>query len=127
MIDSYGSIKDQINSLDKTAKEYNATIKEHIKEEAVEDDGKYVFEGSKYVATLALRDTSKMNEEKLIAYLKKNKLAKNIVKKKEYVDEKAFEEAVYSGLITQEQLTEMDSCKDVSVTEYLTVKKRKEK
>ena len=125
MIDSYGELKDRINSLDKEAKSFNATIKERIKEEVVENDGKYISNGDNYVVTLTMRDTSKMNEEKLIAYLKKHKLAKGIVKRKEYVDEKAFEEAVYNGLISEEQLLEMDSCKDVSTTEVLTVKKKK--
>lgn len=126
LVDSYGDEKAQESALKKSLAEKNEQIKQLMNEQFKEDEeGNRFYEGSKYVASLITRDTSKMNEEKLIAYLKENGLAKGIVKKKEYIDEKAFENAVYANKITEEQLVEMDSCKDYSSTQVLTIKKLK--
>lgn len=125
LIDSYGEYKAQESSIKKVIAEQNEKLKNYLRGIITEDADSISEDGVNYTATLKLRDDSKMNEEKLIEYLKKNKLAKGIVKKKEYVDEKAFEDAVYNGVITEEQLTEMDRCKDTKITEVLTVKKIK--
>lgn len=124
IVDSYASHKNRANELDKLIKSEGAEIKSIMNEAFEEDEnGKRFFSNDDYTVTLSTRDTSKMNEEKLIAYLKEHGLAKGIVKKKEYIDEKAFENAVYNHVISDEQLVEMDSCKDYSTSQVLTYKK----
>ncbi len=124
IVDSYAMHKDRANELDKLIKSESAEIKTLMNASFEEDEnGKRAFDNGDYVVTLSTRDTSKMNEEKLIAYLKEHGLAKGIVKKKEYIDEKAFEDAVYNHKISDEQLIEMDTCKEYSTTQYLTYKK----
>ena len=125
-IEKYGDAKSRESALKKELAEENEYIKNYLREIIKKDDDSVSLDGNNYTVTLKFRDDSKMNEEKLMNYLKEHKLAKGIIKKKEYIDEKAFEEAVYNGIITEEMLTEMDSCKDVKITEVLTVKKRKE-
>lgn len=124
IVDSYATHKDKASELDKIIKSESAEIKILMNADIEEDEnGKRFFSTDDYSVTLATRDTSKMNEEKLIAYLKEHGLAKGIVKNKEYVDEKAFEDAVYKGVISEEQLIEMDTCKDYSTSQVLTYKK----
>ena len=65
-----------------------------------------------------------MNEEKLIEWLKKNNLAKGIVKRREYVDDKALESAIYNHVITEEKVIEMEICKESKTVSVLTVKKK---
>lgn len=125
VIEQYGEAKARESVLKKELAEENEYIKSYLKNTAKEGAESVSLDSDNYTAILKFRDDSKMNEEKLIEYLKKHKLAKGIVKKKEYIDEKAFEEATYNGIITDEMLADMDSCKDVKITEVLTIKKKK--
>ena len=126
LVYSYATDKDVLKQYkDKTDKE-NADIKTAMKQLiTIDKDGKRFYKTEKWVVTLSEVDTSKLNEDKLITWLKQNKLGKGIIKKKEYVDSNALESAIYNGLITQEQLIEMESCKDVSTQERLTIAKNK--
>lgn len=123
LIDNYGEAKAKESALKKELAEENEAIKSYLRKLLKDGEDSVVLDGESYMVTLKFRDDSKMNEEKLIDYLKKHKLAKGIVKKKEYIDEKAFEEASYNGTITDEMLAEMDSCKEIKMTEVLTVRK----
>lgn len=125
VIEQYGEAKAKESVLKKELAEENEYIKKYLKNTAKDGDESVSLDSNNYTATLKFRDDSKLNEDRLIEYLKKHKIAKGIVKKKEYIDEKAFEEATYNGTITDEMLADMDSCKDVKITEVLTVKKRK--
>lgn len=126
LVNSYAKNKDILKQYkDQTDKE-NADIKTAMKQLiAADKDGKRSYSTDNYVATFSEIDKSVMNEDKLITWLKKNKLGKGIIKKKEYVDSNALESAIYNGLITQEQLIEMESCKDISTQERLTISKNK--
>lgn len=124
-IENYGDAKARESALKKEIAEENEYIKNYLREIIKDGDESVSLDGNNYTVTLKFRDDSKMNEEKLIEYLKKHKIAKGIVKKTEYIDQKAFEDAHYKGIITDEMLADMDSCKDVKITEVLTVKKKK--
>ena len=126
LINSYAKNKDILKQYkDQTDKE-NADIKTAMKQLiTIDKDGKRFYSTPNWVVTLAEIDTSKMNEDKLITWLKQNKLGKGIIKKKEYIDSNALESAIYNGLIAQEQLIEMESCKDNSTQERLTISKNK--
>ncbi len=126
LVDSYGKNKDILKQYkDQTDKE-NADIKKAMKQLCVANkEGKRSYNTDKFVVTLSVTDKSVMNEDKLITWLKKNKLSKGIIKKKEYVDSNELESAIYNGLITQEQLIDMESCKDVVTQDILRISKNK--
>ena len=126
LIDDYGIDKAELSKLKSKTDAQNADIKTMLKALITADEnGKRSYSGEQYTVTLSTTDKSVMNEEKLISWLKKNKLTKGIVKKKEYVDSSALESAIYNGLITQEQVVDMEVCKDVSISETLRVSKKK--
>ena len=59
--------------------------------------------------------------------MSKSKLkALGIIKTKEFVDEQAISDAIYSGKIAPEVVAEMDSCKVPSTKEVLRITKKKE-
>lgn len=125
VIETYGENKAQESQLKKRLAADNEYIKNYLRNIIKEGEDSTSLDSANYTAILKFRDDSSMNEEKLITYLKKHKLSKGIVKKKEYIDEKALEDAIYNGLITESQVLEMDSCKETKITEVLTVKKIK--
>lgn len=105
----------------------NTFLKDALRKEAQKSkDGKANSTAGGYTVTLSIEDTSTMNEEKLIEWLKQNNLAKGIVKKMEYVDSDALENAIWNGKITEEQVADMDQCKDAGTKEVLRIKKCKE-
>lgn len=131
LVDLYGQNKDQESVLKKEIAKQNLSIKELLKNGTMaQADGKYSFSGEQYTATLSIEDSSTMNEEKLIAFLKQ-KISKTklktlgLIKTKEVVDESAVEAAIYAGEITPEMVAEMDSCKDASTKEVLRISKKK--
>lgn len=126
MIDDYGSKNDELNSLKKVVEAKNKDIKGIMLDliQCDEKGNRCVMTGA-YQATLAMRDRSTINEERLIAWLKAHKLGTGIIKKKEYVDSDALENAIYNGVIPQELVADMDTCKDVNMVPTLTVKKVK--
>jgi hypothetical protein len=64
-------------------------------------------------------------EEALIEFLKKNNVASDIVKTKEYVDFDALESAIYHERISPELVKEMASCKETKTTTVLRIKQKK--
>lgn len=77
------------------------------------------------IAKLTYQKKESFIEEKLIQFLKDNKCAKNIVKKKEYVDMDALESAIYHGDISETLVKEMASCKEVKTIPTLRISKVK--
>ena len=125
LIADYGVQNDQLKVLKKSVDTANAELKILMPELLKQDeDGNYISESGDYTATLQIQDRSTMNEEKLIEWLKKNNLAKGIVKRREYVDSKALEDAIYNHVITEEQVVEMEICKDPKTVPVLTIKKK---
>ena len=77
LIDDFGSQNDKLKALKKTCEDQNTKIKEVMNELVKPDeDGTRKMEGDGYIAVLSVRDKSVMNEEKLIAWLKKKGLSK---------------------------------------------------
>lgn len=131
LVDLYGEKKDEESVLKKETGRQNLIIKDLLKKEVKLKDGKYTFSGEKYTVTLSIEDSSTMDEEKLVEFIK-SKLSKSkikalgIIKTKEFVDEQALEAAIYSGKIVPEVVTEMDSCKVTFTKEVLRISKNKE-
>ena len=131
LIDSYGQKKDEESLIKKETGRQNIEIKELLKKEIQEDiSGKYVCATDKYVVTLSIEDSSTMNEERLIVFLKK-KISKTklkelgIIKTKEYVDESAISDAIFRDKLSAELVAEMDSCRDPGTKEVLRISKKK--
>lgn len=125
-IQDFGLLNDDLKSLKNDVGKRNEFIKENMMELLKPDaEGVRKTESEEYIAVLSIRDTSTMNEERLITFLKKKGHAKGIVKKKEYVDEKALTDAIYKGIISEQEVTEMESCKDPGSSKVLNVKKKK--
>lgn len=102
-------------------------LKDIMRKEVAEKDGKRIYENEGFKVTITMQDKSTMNEEKLIKFLKKNGLNKGIVKRKEYVDSDALENAIYNGIIRKDMLVEMDKCKEPRFTEVLRLTEKKKK
>lgn len=64
-------------------------------------------------------------EDALIEFLKKNNIANDIVKTKEYVDFDALESAIYHEKISQDLVKQMASCKETKTTTVLRISKKK--
>ena len=64
-------------------------------------------------------------EDALIEFLKKNDIANDIVKTKEYDDFDALESAIYHEKISQDLVKQMTSCKETKTTTVLRISKKK--
>ena len=131
LVDSYGKQNDELNSLKKEVDKQKLVIKDLLKKGPRNAEGKCVHSGSSYTVTLSFEDNSTLNEEKLIEVLKK-KLSKTklknlgIIKTREYIDEQAIMDAIYTKEIDAEILLDLDSCKEPSIKEVLRMSKKKE-
>ena len=82
------------------------------------------FESDNGKVVLSDRKTEDFNEERLIKFLKERGLESDIIKTKEYVDFDALESAIYHDKISGDNLKDMNSCKDVKVTQVLRINKK---
>ena len=82
------------------------------------------FETDNGKVVLSDRKTEDFNEERLIQFLKERGLESDIIKTKEYVDFDALESAIYHDIISGDNLKDMNSCKDVKVTQVLRINKK---
>jgi hypothetical protein len=122
LIPEYGSHKSTLDEYDKICKSENAEIKRIMKEEGIDN-----MQAGGYKVSYSVRETSTMNEDKLLALLQDKVSAESgIVKTKKYVDMDALESAIYNGAIPKEVLIEMDNCREKKQTVSLRITKVKE-
>ncbi|MBO6275500.1 MAG: hypothetical protein J6M91_08225 [Methanobrevibacter sp.] len=123
LIPEYGKINDEYNRLGKIKKEQSETIKSTM----LESDTDEVSAGG-YVAKVSKVTSTDFNEEALIEYLKENWTTLNrkykIVKKQEYIDYTALENALYHDAF-KDKVSELNKFREEKVTYKLTVKKEK--
>ena len=87
------------------------------------------FVTDKYNASYIIKESTKVNEEKLLALLQEQGdtfRSLGIIKTREYVDDEALEAAIYNGQIDKELLVKIKDCSTIVKTPTLTVKRRKE-
>jgi len=114
---------DQKTILDTVKKDVDKFNTE-IKSEMADLD---TLEVDNLIAKKTISTRESIDEEKLIPIIKSwNIPNEDIIKTKEYVDMEALENAIYNGLISQEQLVEMSSAKTVKEIVTLKVTKKKE-
>lgn len=123
LISEYGKINDEYNRLAKIKKEQS----EDIKSIMTEEESSEVHAGG-YVAKLAEVVSTDFNSEALIEYLKENWATVNrkykIIKKQEYIDYTALENALYHEAF-KDRVGELNKFREEKVTYRLTVKKEK--
>ena len=122
LIPLYGEQNTQCNALKKVVADLNSKIKAAIHTKKSENKD---IEVDGWKCKLSVEESSNMNEERLLEFLKAHNI-KGIIKTKEYVDFDALEKVIYAGDISKELLLEMNSCKDSNTKEVLRVTKLKE-
>jgi hypothetical protein len=120
IVDVYFEKKTEENAAKKEADVYNADIKTIMGEQGLTE---FSTDTAKASITIAVKND--FIENRLIEVLKDLKL-KNIVKKKEYVDMDALEDAIYKGKIDPIALKDCQTSKEVITLRVTAIKKKKE-
>ena len=120
LIPQYAENKQMLDDYKKICDDENKQIKDLM------DEGSY--EASGWKATKSIQTRESMNEDKLLAVLKKAGFNQtSIIKTKEYVDMNELESAIYNGLIEKDVLMEIDKCRESKEVVTLRISKVKEK
>lgn len=120
LIESYIENKQNEKIYKDNASVENTQIKELMKSLNLSE-----FSTALGTATITEQKSETFIEEALIDFLKKNNVASDIVKTKEYVDFDALESAIYHERISSELVKEMASCKETKTTTVLRIKQKK--
>ena len=118
-INHYADKNRLFNSVKKECDSLKADIKIAMAEMKLSD-----FDTGDYMATVSTVTKESFDEELLVAFVKGLGI-RGAVKKKEYVDMDVLEKAIYNGKISQEQLIEMEKCKNSTSYQTLKIKKSK--
>ena len=128
IIDRYCEAKNEEKVLKKEIEELSKEIKAYLKDHNLNSDG-----SDKFIVTMQDKVTEKMDEEKLLEYLKTDWTSRMgsmecpYIRRKEYVDTDILEEMAYGGLVPQNVLAEMGKCIKKTTVKALTYKEKKEK
>lgn len=118
-INHYADRNRLFNSVKKECDNLKADIKTAMSEMKLKD-----FDTGDYIATVSTVTKESFNEELLVNFVKGLGI-RGAVKKKEYVDMDVLEKAIYNGRVSQEQLIEMERCKNSTSYQSLKIKKNK--
>ena len=126
----YKQAKDNEKEWKDKSTELNTEIKDYMMQNIFSDEnGKRVYEGSEYNASLTVTEKESLDEDKAIEILK-DKLSEEdfakCVKTKQYIDDDALEKIVYSSGF---DMQELNSCIIKSKPTYTlrVIKRRKKK
>lgn len=119
LIDHYGKVNKELTTLKKEADTFNKKLKE-----VMASEGLLEGESDLYQVRYQIRKSTSLDEDKVIKILKASKLSKGIVKNKPYIDEDALENAIYTGMLPQEVLLQIQNCKIVKESVALIVKEK---
>ena len=132
-LDSKLALYQETKNEEKICKEKSSNLNTEIKDYMIQnlfadENGKRLFEGSTYSATLTVTEKESLDEDKAIEILK-DKLSEEdfakCVRTKQYIDDDALEKIVYSSGF---DMQELNSCVVKSKPTYtLRVSKRKKK
>ena len=117
----YAKYKAEIDPLEKKCKTLNTTIKGLM--EILNLDSVPLPDGSSVKYSMTTKET--LDEEKLIKQLKHFAPDTECIKKKEYIDMDVLESEIYHGLLSDDALIAMDSCRNVKEIPKLTIEKPK--
>lgn len=122
IVDEYKSVKDEEKAIKSKVSELNTALKdEMLKKDLTSLDG-----NGEYCVTLSSTTKESLDEDRAIEILKENLTPaqiKQVVKKKEYIDDDALEKLVYNGKF---DMSKLESCRMVSTPTYtLRISKKK--
>ena len=120
LIESYILNKENEKIYKDNASVENTQIKEIMHSRNITE-----FSTNSGTATITQQQKETFIEDALIEFLKKNNIADDIVKTKEYVDFDALESAIYHEKISQDLVKKMASCKETKTTTVLRISKKK--
>lgn len=125
-IDEYGKLKQEESQLKKRTDKLNTEIKTYMGHHDLDK-----FEAEDFIANYTLRKKDDFDDDKLIALFKESlkdmAYQLGIIKTREIIDMDAIEKAAYDGILDEEVLLSMDTCKITKHTPYLTIVKKGEK
>lgn len=123
LVDTFGVQNDNLKQLKTEVDAKNKEIKEIMSSEKLD-----YFSTGDYSATYKVKQTTKVNEDKLLYLLQTvdgdNFRKLGIIQSREYVNVDALEAAIYNGIIDKDLLIEIKNCSSVVQTPTLTVKKK---
>lgn len=127
LIPEYGQNKSKLDEMDKVCKSQNASIKLIMADNQMDS---MTVDGWK--ATYSIQERTSLDEDALLEVLKKDWVERNgsmecpYIKKKEYVDMDALEDAMYNQEVSEDLIVKMKSCETVKKVETLRIAKTKE-
>lgn len=110
LIPYYSETKSNENFYKKEAEKSGKKIKSIFAENEIDE-----YEAGKVIAKVSIREKNDFNESALISKIKQLKMSKGIIKRKEYVDMEALENAIYKGDINAIDLADCQTKKEVAV------------
>ena len=119
LINDYADKNKLFNSVKKAVDRLKTDIKTSMSEMKLTD-----FDTGDYIATISTVTKESFDEELLVNFVKSLGI-RGAVKKKEYVDMDVLEKAIYNGRVSQEQLIEMERCKNSTSYQTLRITKNK--
>ena len=125
LIPQYVLNKQELDSYKKLCDEENAEIKKIMRTEKVQ--AKTV---DNYTVSYVVAKKESINEAKALSILNRFGLGGGvlgIVKTREYIDYDALEKAIYSGALTNDVLSELDTTREIREVETLRISKKKGK
>lgn len=120
LVAEFGKNDAEFKKLKKVVDSQKTDIKQQLD---LMGESDYSSGGFKVHCSVSTRE--KLNEEKLIARLKKYAPNTECIKMKEYIDMDVLESEIYHEKLSAEALTAMDDCREVTEVVTLTVKKEK--
>ena len=120
LIESYILNKENEKIYKDNASVENTQIKEIMHSRNITE-----FSTNSGTATITEQQKETFIEDALIEFLKKNNIADDLVKTKEYVDFVALESAIYHEKISKDLVKKMASCKETKTTTVLRISKKK--
>lgn len=118
-INHYANQNKLFNSIKNECDDLKSNIKTAMSEMKLTD-----FNTGDYIATISTVTKESFDEELLVNFVKGLGI-RGAVKKKEYVDMDVLEKAIYNGRVSQEQLIEMERCKNSTSYQTLRITKNK--
>lgn len=124
LVERYGEMKGQLDVIKKQTDKDKEIIKQSMDSLDMEK-----FESPNYIAKLSFQEKQSLNEEAFIPFLHENfediSSKYGIIKKKEYIDSDALENAIYKNAFSTEQLSSLEKFTETTIITKLNIRKVK--
>lgn len=121
LVEQYCTLDVQEKELAKQKSQLRDTICAYMEENQM---NKAVIDG--YSLSYSVTSRTTVNQDRLVDIVKGwNCSEDGLIKTREYVDEDVLESVVYNGLVTDDQVRELDKCRSVKEVKTLRPNRRK--